>query len=145
MIDKSLERINTKSISLRSEKKAIPVYFSTNISKIKKKLTSANYNFLKTLGFNSIYGDWVVLSDTNGQISAVIVGLKKIKKNYSKFLIGSILSKLPKGTYFLKNIPKTEDINLLALGFFLSFYSFKDLDKKIYHGKRMVQNMWTDG
>ena len=90
MIDKSLERINTNSISLRSEKKAIPVYFSTNISKIKKKLTSANYNFLKALGFNSIYGDWVVLSDTNGQISAVIVGLKKIKKNYSKFLIGSI-------------------------------------------------------
>ena len=36
MIDKSLERINTKSISLRSEKKAIPVYFLTNISKIKK-------------------------------------------------------------------------------------------------------------
>ena len=91
MIDKSLERINTKSISFCSEKKAIPVYFSTNISKIKKKLTSANYNFLKALGFNSIYGDWVVLSDTNGQISAVIVGLKKIKKNYSKFLIGSCL------------------------------------------------------
>ena len=41
---------------------------------------------------------------------------------YSKFVIGSTLSKLPKGTYFLKNIPKTEDINLLALGFFLSFY-----------------------
>ena len=138
MIDKSLERINTKSISLRSEKKAIPVYFSTNISKIKKKLTSANYNFLKALGFNSIYGNWIVLSDTNGQISSVIVGLKKIKKNYSKFLIGSILSKLPKGTYLLKNIPKTEDINLLALGFFLSFYSFKDFDKKIKHGKNTV-------
>ena len=135
MIDKSLERINTKSISLRSEKKAIPVYFSTNISKIKKKLTSANYNFLKALGFNSIYGNWIVLSDANGQISAVIVGLKTIKKNYSKFFIGSILSKLPKETYFLKNIPKTEDINLLALGFFLSFYSFKDFDKKIKHGK----------
>ena len=138
MIDKSLERIDRKSISLRSEKKAIPIYFSTNISKIKNKLTSANYNFLNALGFNSTYGNWVVLSDNNGQISAVIVGLKKIKKNYSKFLIGSILSKLPKGTYFLKNIPKIEDINLLALGFFLSFYSFKDFDKKIKHGKNTV-------
>ena len=135
MIDKSLERIDRKSISLRSEKKAIPIYFSTNISKIKNKLTSANYNFLNALGFNSTYGNWVVLSDNNGQISAVIIGLKKIKKNYSKFLIGSILSKLPKGTYFLKNIPKIEDINLLALGFFLSFYSFKDFDKKIKHRK----------
>ena len=122
MIDKSLERINTKSISLRSEKKAIPVYFSTNISKIKKKLTSANYNFLKALGFNSIYGDWVVLSDTNGQISAVIVGLKKIKKNYSKFLIGSILSKLPKGTYFLKN----------TVSPILSLPNFPNLDKTLY-------------
>ena len=138
MIDKSLERIDRKSISLRSEKKATPIYFSTNISKIKNKLTSANYNFLKALGFNLKYGNWVVLSDNNGQISAVIVGLKKIKKNYSKFLIGSILSKLPKGTYFLKNIPKIEDINLLALGFFLSFYSFKDFDKKIKHGKNNV-------
>ena len=135
MIDKSLKRINTYSISLRSEKKAIPVYFSTNISKIKKKLTSANYNFLKALDFNSIYGNCVILSDSNGQISTVVVGLKRIKKNYSKFFIGSILSKLPKGTYFLKNIPKTEDINLLALGFFLSFYSFKDFEKKIKHGK----------
>ena len=135
MIDKSLARIDRKSISLRSEKKAIPIYFSTNISKIKNKLTSANYNFLNALGFNSTYGNWVVLSDNNGQISAVIVGLKKIKKIYSKFLIGSILSKLPKGTYFLKNIPKIEDINLLALGFFLSFYSFKDFDNKIRHGK----------
>ena len=117
MIDKSLERIKTKSISLRSEKKAIPVYFSTNISKIKKKLTSANYNFLKALGFNSIYGDWVVLSDANGQISAVIVGLKKIKKNYSKFLIGSILSKLPKGTYFLKNGEKRSNLNFLTKKF----------------------------
>ena len=105
MIDKSLKRINIKSISLRSEKKATPIYFSTNISNIKKKLTSANYNFLKAIGFNSIYGNWVVLSDNNGQIAAVIVGLKKTKKNYSKFFIGSILSKLPKGNYFLKNIP----------------------------------------
>ena len=137
MINKSLKRINKKSISNRSKNKAIPIYFSTNISKIKKNLTSVNYNFLKTLGFNSIYGNWVVLSDTNGKIAAVIVGLKKTKKNYSKFFIGSILSKLPKGTYCLKNTPKTEDINELVLGFRLSFYSFKDFDKKIKQGKNI--------
>ena len=138
MIDKSLEKINRNLISLQPEKKAIPVYFSTDISKIKKKLTSANYNFLKALGFDSIYGNWVVLSDANGKIAAVIVGLKKIKKNYSRFFIGSVLSKLPKGAYFLKNIPKTEDINVLALGFLLSFYSFRDYNKKIKHGKNIA-------
>ena len=135
MIEKSLERINTNSISCQSKKKAIPVYFSTNIAKIKKKLTSANYKFLKALGFKPIYGNWIVLSKNNGKIASVIVGLKRTKKNYSKFLISSILSKLPKGIYFLKNIPKTEDIDELALGFLLSFYSFRDFDKKIKNEK----------
>ncbi len=137
MIDKSLRRIKTNLISRSHAKKAIPIYFSTNVSKIKKNVSSLNYNFLKTLGFNSIYGNWVVLSDTRGKISAVIVGLKKTKNNYSKFFIGSILSKLPKGTYFLKNIPKTEDINELMLGFCLSFYSFKDFDKKLKKEKNI--------
>ncbi len=133
MIEKSLKRINKKLISGRFHKKAVPVFFSTNISKLKKKLTTANYNFLKALGFNSIYGNFVVLSDTNGKIAAVIVGFKK--KINQKFFLGSILSKLPKGTYFLKNIPKTEDINELALGFLLSFYSFRDFDKKTKYEK----------
>ena len=98
MIEKSLKKINKKLISCRFHKKAVPVFFSTNISKLKKKLTTANYNFLKALDFNSIYGNFVVLSDTNGKIAAVIVGFKK--KINQKFLLGSILSKLPKGTPF---------------------------------------------
>ncbi len=131
MINKSLERIDSNLISCRDTKKAIPIYFSSNISKIKKNISVANFRFLKSLDFNASYGEMVILSDNDGKIAAVVFGLKKIYKNYSSFFVGSKLSKLPKGTYFLKNIPKTEDINELVLGFYLSFYSFKDFNRKL--------------
>ena len=128
MINESLERITSKSISSRDSKQAIPIYFSNNISDIKKNLSAANYKFLRSLDFNAIYGEMVVLSDPNGKIAAVIFGLKKEHKNYPSFFVGSKLSKLPKGKYSFKNLPKNEGVNELILGFYLSFYSFKDFN-----------------
>ena len=131
MINKTLERISSKLISSRDSKKAIPIYFSNNISDIKKNLSSANYKFLRALDFNATYGEMVVLSDANGKIAAVIFGLKKAHKNYPSFFVGSKLSKLPKGKYSFKNLPKNEGVNELILGFYLSFYSFKDFNNKL--------------
>ena len=140
MIQKSLKRINSKIISNKIFKNKITIHFCSKFSEIEKKITTANYSFLKQLNFNFNYGNYVVLPDINGKISSVIFGLKKRKK-VSDFLIGSQLSKLPKGNYLIKNYPKTENKFELILGFCLSFYSFKEYYKRSKGLKKPTLNL----
>ena len=140
MIQKSLKRINSKIISNKTLKKTITIHFCSKFSEIEKKLTTANYSFLKQLNFNFNYGNYVILPDINGKISSVIFGLKKTRK-VSNFLIGSQLSKLPKGNYLIKNYPKTENKFELILGFYFSFYSFKEYNKKSKSLKKPTLNL----
>jgi len=140
LIQKSLKRINSKIISNKTLKKTIIIHFCSKFSEIEKKLTSANYSFLKKINFNFNYGNYVILPDINGKISSVIFGLKKTRK-VSNFLIGSQLSKLPKGNYLIKNYPKTENIFELILGFYFSFYSFKEYNKKSKSLKKPTINL----
>ena len=140
MIQKSLKRINSKIISNKTLKKKITIHFCSKFSEIEKKLTIANYSFLKQLNFNFNYGNYVILPDKNGKISSVIFGIKKTRK-VSKFLIGSQLSKLPKNNYLIKNYPKTENTFELILGFYLSFYSFKEYHKRSKSLKKPTLNL----
>ena len=66
--------------------------------------------------------------------------MKKTRK-VSNFLIGSQLSKLPKGNYLIKNYPKTENKFELILGFYFSFYSFKEYNKKVKKFKKPTLNL----
>ena len=140
MIQKSLNRINSKIISNKTLKKTITIHFCSKFSEIEKILTTANYSFLKQLNFNFNYGNYVILPDINGKISSVIFGMKKTRK-VSKFLIGSQLSKLPKNNYLIKNYPKNENTFELILGFYLSFYSFKEYHKKSKSLKKPTLNL----
>ena len=140
MIQKSLKRINSKIISNKTLKKTITIHFCSKFSEIEKILTTANYSFLKQLNFNFNYGNYVILPDINGKISSVIFGMKKTRK-VSKFLIGSQLSKLPKNNYLIKNYPKNENTFELILGFYLSFYSFKEYHKRSKSLKKPTLNL----
>jgi len=140
LIQKSLKRINSKIISNKNLKKTINIHFCNNFSEIEKKITTASYSFLKQLNFNFNYGNYVILPDINGKISSVIFGIKKRKK-VSDFLIGSQLSKLPKGNYLIKNYPKTENKFELILGFCLSFYSFNEYYKRSKGLKKPTLNL----
>ena len=140
MIQKSLKRINSKIISNKTLKKTINIHFCNNFSEIEKKITTASYIFLKQLNFNFNYGNYVILPDINGKISSVIFGMKKTRK-VSKFLIGSQLSKLPKNNYLIKNYPKNENTFELILGFYLSFYSFKEYHKRSKSLKKPTLNL----
>jgi len=140
LIQKSLKRINSKIISNKTLKKTITIHFCSKFSEIEKKITIANYSFLKQLNFNFNYGNYVILPDINGKISSVVFGLKKTRK-VSNFLIGSQLSKLPKSNYVIKNHPKTENTFELFLGFYLSFYSFKEYYKRSKSLKKPTLNL----
>ena len=85
MIQKSLKRINSKTISNKTLKKTINIHFCSKFSEIEKKLTTSNYSFLKQLNFNFNYGNYVILPDINGKISTVVFGLKKNKKSFKFF------------------------------------------------------------
>jgi len=140
LIQKSLKRINSKIISNKTLKKTVTIHFCSKFSEIEKILTTANYSFLKQLNFNFNYGNYVILPEINGKISSVIFGIKKTRK-VSKFLIGSQLSKLPKNNYLIKNYPKNENTFELILGFYLSFYSFKEYHKRSKSLKKPTLNL----
>ena len=76
-----------------------------------------------------------------GFISFLSIKIELIAIKVSNFLIGSQLSKLPKNNYLIKNYPKNENTFELILGFYLSFYSFKENHKRSKSLKKPTLNL----
>lgn len=105
--------------------RTIPIVFFDGVVNEQKFLTEVEINFLKQTGFNGLAGDQAFLASSTGDISKIVLGYKSADGcEVERFLLGSIISRLPKFHYKLNYVPKTINIEELFMGYLFSNYQF---------------------
>ena len=125
MIQSSIKRIDPYLITNTSSDRSIPIYFIQGLNKLEKLIPENDCTYLKSINFQAFYGETVILSNADGDIGKIIIGCNPNSKMKPIFCLGNQISKLPKGTYSLKNLPDNTNIQELYLGFYFSFYSYE--------------------
>ena len=102
-------------------KKAIPIFVTNRIEGLVNFLSKEQISFASNLGFFNEECGKVILSSAKGMVSAILLS----DKEKTLFKIGSEISKLPTGEYYIAN-KITEDLAFeIVMGFCLEIYKFE--------------------
>ena len=87
-----------------------------------KKLPASQRKWARAQKFEGAAGSFVALPATDGSVDAVLCGAGESQATVDPFIIGALSSKLPVGTYRLRDCRC--DAGLVALGWLLDAYQF---------------------
>jgi leucyl aminopeptidase len=104
--------------------KAVPIIIKdkAHAAAAVKQLPAAQRRWAQAQGFDGSAGAHVCLPAADGSVQAVLCGAGTDADSLDPFVIGTLASKLPQGTYRLERCPV--DPALVALGWLLDAYRF---------------------
>ena len=112
---------------IKSSKKALPIIplTSDKLAGWSKKQPKKVQAWISSTGFKSQIGDTCLISDSNGKLAKVLVG---VSKEADLWDCGNLSKALPEGVYKFEH-PRASDVEKWALGWALGAYSFSRYKK----------------
>lgn len=131
----------------KRDQSSLPVYIVApeSLDKILNQLEESSQNWARFNGFLGNFGQAVICPDLNGEPKCALLGLGNAKdRTRIRFTLASAASKLPEGTYYLKNDLILENRDYELLGWLMLGYSFDKYRKQSNAGPRLVAPDWAD-